>query len=163
MLSVLPGEAAQTGGLIVVETHPVQYHVPVYREFAALTGEATTVIYGSDFSVTGGYDREFGQRFAWDIDLLSGYRSIFLGHAADAASAGKQFPLRRLCGILGKMMPSALLLPGYADRLYQAAYMAAVLTHAVAVSRGNDRPRREPKHRKALAAADAAAHLVRAV
>lgn len=40
------------------------------------------VIYGSDFSVRGYHDREFGKKFRWDIDLLAGYRRRFLPGAA---------------------------------------------------------------------------------
>jgi hypothetical protein len=44
-----------------------------------------TAIYGSDFSVAGYYDREFGGGFAWDTDLLSGYDSVFLSQMASGA------------------------------------------------------------------------------
>jgi hypothetical protein len=34
-------------------------------------------IYGSDFSVDGYLDKDFGAAFAWDVDLLSGYQQVF--------------------------------------------------------------------------------------
>ena len=67
--------------LVVVETHPVQYHAPVYRELGRL-GVPVTAIYGSDFSVAGYTDPEFQTHFAWDTDLLSGYRSVFVSRVA---------------------------------------------------------------------------------
>jgi hypothetical protein len=69
--------------LAVIETHPVQYHAPVYRELQKTWGIPVTAIYGSDFSVAGYRDREFGATFAWDSDLLSGYSSIFLDRVVD--------------------------------------------------------------------------------
>src|SRR5688500_7033817 len=72
--------------LAVIETHPVQYHAPVYRALEARFGVPVAAIYGSDFSVAGYADREFGAAFAWDTDLLSGYRTIFLSRV-EAAGA----------------------------------------------------------------------------
>ena len=67
--------------LAVIETHPVQYHAPVYRALQSL-GVPVTAIYGSDFSVAGYSDRGFGAQVAWDTDLLSGYDAIFMGRVA---------------------------------------------------------------------------------
>jgi glycosyltransferase involved in cell wall biosynthesis len=46
---------------------------------AALPATDLTVYYFSDRSVRGGLDPGFGRSVAWDVDLLSGYRSTFLG------------------------------------------------------------------------------------
>src|SRR5437879_7912387 len=40
-------------GLAVIETHPIQYHAPVYRHLQSNLGIEVAVVYGSDFSVTG--------------------------------------------------------------------------------------------------------------
>src|SRR5437588_6156086 len=90
--------------LAVIETHPVQYHAPVYRALQQHFGIPVTAIYGSDFSVAGYHDQEFGARFAWDTDLLSGYSSVFLSRvdrggarSIDAVSArGVGEALRRV-------------------------------------------------------------------
>jgi hypothetical protein len=50
--------------LAVIETHPVQYHAPVYRALQQSFGVPVTAIYGSDFSVAGYRDKEFGTSFA---------------------------------------------------------------------------------------------------
>src|SRR2546425_4757453 len=71
-------ERTAESSLVVIETHPVQYRTPVYRTLQQRYGVPVTVIYGSDFSVAGYHDCEFGNTFAWDGDLLSGYRSVFL-------------------------------------------------------------------------------------
>mgnify|MGYP003339469972 CR=1 FL=1 len=64
--------------LAVIDTHPIQYRAPVYRQLSKQLDIPITVIYGSDFSVVGYQDKEFGTKFAWDTDLLSGYSSKFL-------------------------------------------------------------------------------------
>ena len=81
--------------LAVIETHPIQYHAPVYRVLQQQLGVPVTAIYGSDFSVAGYRDAEFGTTFAWDTDLLSGYTPLFLSRvdsggatSAEAVSTG---------------------------------------------------------------------------
>ena len=64
--------------LMIIETHPIQYHAPVWRYLNQVLGIPVTVVYGSDFSVEGYRDKEFGISIAWDADLLEGYKAIFL-------------------------------------------------------------------------------------
>ena len=52
--------------LAVVETHPIQYHAPVYRALQGTFGVPVTVVYGSDFSISGYLDDEFGATFVAD-------------------------------------------------------------------------------------------------
>src|SRR5262245_26942145 len=70
MLNAVSACKSEQGPLVVVATHPVQYHAPVYRALEKQHGIAVQVIYGSDFSVAGYYDREFKTSFAWDVDLV---------------------------------------------------------------------------------------------
>ena len=115
-------------GLAVIETHPIQYHAPVYRALQQDFGIGVTAIYGSDFSVVGHHDPEFGSSFAWDTDLLSGYSQIFLSRVneggarqADAVSA------RGLSKALRALAPESVLLTGYSPRFYRQAIQAALL------------------------------------
>ena len=62
---------------MIIETHPIQYHAPVWQYLNQVLGIPVTVVYGSDFSVEGYRDKEFGISIAWDADLLEGYKSIF--------------------------------------------------------------------------------------
>lgn len=67
--------------LLILASHPVQYHAPVFRQIAAHLqeqGHQCLVAYLSDFSIRGYLDREFGQTLAWDEPLLQGYRSQIL-------------------------------------------------------------------------------------
>lgn len=106
--------------LVVIGTHPVQYHAPVYRELQQKLGISVAAIYGSDFSVSGYRDKEFGSEFAWDVDLLSGYDSIFLSRISKGGSSSPQrLSARGLREALEKIRPHAVLLSGYSGRFYR--------------------------------------------
>jgi glycosyltransferase involved in cell wall biosynthesis len=111
--------------LVVIETHPVQYHAPVYRAVQRL-GLPVTAIYGSDFSVAGYRDREFGATFAWDTDLLSGYHSVFLSRSR-VGEAGA-VSTRGLWQALREARPAAILLVGYSPRFFRRAIVQALRT-----------------------------------
>jgi len=99
--------------LVVISTHPIQYHAPVYREVQRL-GLSLTAIYGSDFSVAGYHDREFDTTFSWSTDLLSGYASIFLSRVSEGgASSPAATSTRGLSEALAQVSPDAVLLTGY--------------------------------------------------
>jgi glycosyltransferase involved in cell wall biosynthesis len=81
-----------------------------------------TVVYGSDFSITGYRDREFGTSFAWDTDLLSGYESHFLSRVAEGgATSYETVKAEGLAPLLNQLSPAAVLVLGYATSFDQAA------------------------------------------
>jgi glycosyltransferase involved in cell wall biosynthesis len=109
--------------LVVIETHPVQYHAPVYREVQRRFEVPVTAIYGSDFSVAGYRDREFGETFKWDTDLLTGYQSVFLSNVSQGgARTFEEVSGARLGQTLRRLNPKAVLIPGYRPRLYHSAF-----------------------------------------
>jgi glycosyltransferase involved in cell wall biosynthesis len=71
--------------LAIVTTHPIQYQVPLWRALARDGRVPFEVWYMSDHGTRPTHDVEFGQSFAWDIDMLSGYPHHFLSMADDAA------------------------------------------------------------------------------
>ena len=66
----------------MLNSHPIQYFAPLYAYLNAASDLEVTALYLSDVSIRGGKDAGFGQEVKWDVDLLSGYRSVFLGAAA---------------------------------------------------------------------------------
>jgi glycosyltransferase involved in cell wall biosynthesis len=64
--------------LAIFATHPIQYQVPIWRKLAAVKDFKVHVYYGTDMSVRGYKDKEFGVQVSWDTPLLEGYRSTFL-------------------------------------------------------------------------------------
>jgi len=65
--------------LAIVSSHPIQYAAPLYAHLSRDPELHLTVLYCSDSSLRGERDPGFGERFAWDVDLLAGYDSVFLG------------------------------------------------------------------------------------
>jgi glycosyltransferase involved in cell wall biosynthesis len=66
----------------VLNSHPIQYFAPLYAYLNSAPDLEVTALYLSDVSIRGGKDVEFGREVKWDVDLLAGYRSVFLGAAA---------------------------------------------------------------------------------
>jgi glycosyltransferase involved in cell wall biosynthesis len=68
--------------IAVVNSHPIQYFAPLYAYLNATPDLDVTALYLSDFSIRGGKDVGFGRNVTWDVDLLAGYRAVFVGKAA---------------------------------------------------------------------------------
>jgi glycosyltransferase involved in cell wall biosynthesis len=112
--------------LVAIETHPIQYHAPVYRVLQNKFGVPVSVIYGSDFSVTGYLDQEFGSMFAWDMDLVSGYTPIFLSQLRDGGARNvNEVTATGMAAALHRCAPAAILLVGYSHRFHQAAFQVS--------------------------------------
>jgi glycosyltransferase involved in cell wall biosynthesis len=112
--------------LAVVQTHPVQYHAPVFRALHQQCGVPLQVIYASDFSVAGYRDAGFGLKLAWDADLLSGYPSRFLARVADGGPRSfEEVSGRGVAAALSRLRPSAVLVCGYRPHFHRAAFFQA--------------------------------------
>jgi glycosyltransferase involved in cell wall biosynthesis len=64
--------------IAALATHPIQYHVPIFRSLATRPEISLKVFYASDISVRGYVDDGFGVSVTWGIPLLEGYESTFL-------------------------------------------------------------------------------------
>jgi len=64
--------------VVFLNSHPIQYFVPLYQQIASTTDIDLEVLYCSDESVKGKVDKGFGKSIIWDIPLLSGYNYVFL-------------------------------------------------------------------------------------
>lgn len=112
--------------LAVIETHPVQYHAPVYRALSERFGVSVTAIYGSNFSVAGYRDADFGATFSWDTDLLSGYSSVFLSTVeAGGPQRDDLVPAAGIKSALRRLKPTAALILGYSPRFHRVAWYEA--------------------------------------
>lgn len=80
--------------LAVIATHPIQYHVPIFRILAREPDIDIHVFYGSDFSVRGYQDAEFGLAVKWDVPLTEGYAHSFLSTDPRVSGASGFLDLR---------------------------------------------------------------------
>jgi glycosyltransferase involved in cell wall biosynthesis len=83
--SVRPPQAFR---LAVVNSHPIQYFAPLYASLNQEPRLDVTALYCSDVSLRGGVDPGFGRPVTWDVDLLGGYRAVFLTGAHQRTPAG---------------------------------------------------------------------------
>lgn len=114
--------------LYVLNTHPIQYYAPLWRELSHLRGIRVEVLYGSDFSVRGYRDREFGKKFRWDINLTAGYPSSFLGGGDRVQGVSFWTPKPGpVFTALAERPPGVVLLTAYQASFWLAAILAAKL------------------------------------
>jgi glycosyltransferase involved in cell wall biosynthesis len=71
-----PGEVRPRLG--VLATHVIQYHAPLYQQLSRRALVDLEVAILSQHGVRPFRDPDFGITVAWDVDLLSGYRSTLL-------------------------------------------------------------------------------------
>lgn len=67
----------------IFTTHPIQYFCPIWKKLALKPQLDMTVYFFSDNSLRNGFDPGFNKAITWDIDLLSGYKSVFISHDAN--------------------------------------------------------------------------------
>jgi glycosyltransferase involved in cell wall biosynthesis len=110
--------------LAVIGTHPVQYHAPVYTAVAKRFGVPVHAIYGSNFSIKGGFDRLFQQSIAWDNFTLDSSTTTFLSTVEDRAPrSDSEISAAGLNRVLKKLAPAAVLLTGYYPKFHLSAFL----------------------------------------
>jgi glycosyltransferase involved in cell wall biosynthesis len=77
--------------IVFLNSHPIQYFVPLYQELAKEPTIELTVLYCSDETLHGATDKQFGVPIKWDIPLLEGYRHHFLKNYSFKPSLFKGF------------------------------------------------------------------------
>ena len=101
--------------LAVLATHPIQYHVPIWRILAQQPDLDVHVYYASGFSTSGYFDTNFRVTVKWDIPLTYGYSHTFLSKTAQVQDGRGFFGLRtnRLRQELQRFAPHVALLNAY--------------------------------------------------
>ena len=104
----------------VVVSHPIQYYAPWFQHIAARPDFDLHVFYLSDHGVTARRDRQFGDTFAWDTDLLSGYPHTFIPNSSARPDVTRFTGLHNpgLRRSLIAFSAHAILLFGYAYRTH---------------------------------------------
>lgn len=113
--------------LAVINSHPIQYFAPLYAHLSRDPSLEVTALYCSNFSLRGELDPGFKQPVTWDVDLLSGYRAIFLGHSASRRTPAGFWSL--ICPQVWREIRGgrydAIVLHGYSYAVNVIALMAA--------------------------------------
>jgi glycosyltransferase involved in cell wall biosynthesis len=120
--------------LAVLNSHPIQYFAPLYAFLNATPKFDVTALYMSDSSLRGDRDPGFGRSVVWDVDLLAGYRSIFLGgEKARRRTPGRFFSLvaPEVWGEIRRGRYDALIVHGHH---YAANLLAIVAAKSVGTS-----------------------------
>jgi glycosyltransferase involved in cell wall biosynthesis len=108
--------------LAILATHPVQYFVPVFRGLAACQEWDSQVFLGCLHGVKGeSFDPDFGLNFAWDCDLLGGYRYRCL-------TGGSLGSLSGLSGLRAAPRAAATIRAWQPDAVLIFAYSPAFIT-----------------------------------
>jgi glycosyltransferase involved in cell wall biosynthesis len=103
--------------LAVVNSHPIQYYAPIYRELARRTGLDAKVFYCCDWAVKPTLDPGFGQVFSWDVPLLDGYEYEFLPiERRPTAMTFRQVDNPAIGSRLDAFRPHAVWIHGYGFR-----------------------------------------------
>lgn len=114
--------------LLIFETHPVQYRVPLYQCLHKRVGDRFEVIYAANSFLKENHDKEFGQKVVWDVPMLEGYPNRVLGnHAAVTRNRWADMHGRGIYAILREGRPKQVLLTGFNRRFDCAALLYATL------------------------------------
>lgn len=120
--------------LSIFVTHPVQYHVPLWRALARDPRVDSKVFYFSDHGVRGGIDKGFGVNVAWDVDLLSGYEHEFISRdiPVDRLSEAR---IADVDSLLRSEAPDYIMVCGYMHKFERQLVLAAKRHRAKALLR----------------------------
>jgi glycosyltransferase involved in cell wall biosynthesis len=109
----MDAKAARRVRLAYLVSHPIQYQSPLLRRIAQEPEIDLTVFFGSDSSLKGYRDKDFGVDVKWDVPLTDGFRHEFLPVLRDTGTEGIFSPVSR--GILDRLRGfDALWVHGYA-------------------------------------------------
>ena len=112
--------------LLIFDSHPVQYRVPVWQILESEHPGWLHVVYGSDCSVRGQFDEEFGKNVAWDEPMLSGYQHTVLNcEKGEPLSSWGSLTGNGVKELIDKIKPDAILLIGLNYRYDLVAYIEA--------------------------------------
>lgn len=133
--------------IVILQTHPIQYYVPIYRELGARANVDVTVIYLSDSGAREYYDPGFNCMVKWDIDLMSGYRSEVMQPGREVSGVGFFGRYNsKLLGMLKAEKPDFLLLYGYSSLMNWVAWCYAKWAGVNLLYMSDSNLKTEPPH-----------------
>jgi len=139
--------------LAILASHPIQYHVPLYRALAKRSEIDLTVLFCSNFGLKAYHDRNFGQDVKWDIPLLDGYHNEFLPNVSPRPNPSRFWGLINpvIVQRLRKENFDAVWLHGWALASNCMAWVTAASRHLPIFIRGETNGMTEPVGLKRIA------------
>ena len=101
--------------IIILVTHPIQYHSPLFSFLASQRNINLIIIYTSKEAESFQVDRDFGIETKWNIDLYEGYQYAFINQIL-SCKAPKRCPWIKISNIIeeiNKQNPSILIIFGW--------------------------------------------------
>lgn len=112
--------------LVVFDSHPVQYRVPIWRTMENTMPGYLHVVYASDCSVRGHADKGFGQTVSWDDPMLEGYAySVLNAENGVPLSGPNSLTGKGVAEKMDELKPDIVLLTGLNYRYDRVAYREA--------------------------------------
>ena len=112
--------------LLVFDSHPVQYRVPIWQILSKHNPGSVHVVYGSDCSVRGHADKDFGQTVVWDEPMLAGYENSILNcEKGEPLSSWGSLTGEGVKEAIDRIKPNAVLLTGLNYKYDLVAYVQA--------------------------------------
>lgn len=109
--------------LLIFDSHPVQYRVPIWQAMSTDSPGDTHVVYATDSNVRGAVDKEFGMSVKWDIPMLSGYDFTILNSENGVPLTGwNSLTGKGVKEQIERFKPDAILLLGFNYRYDATAY-----------------------------------------
>jgi glycosyltransferase involved in cell wall biosynthesis len=113
--------------VLFFDSHPVQYKAPVFQRLQQVKPDSFKVVYATDVSLRGHYDREFGKKIAWDQPLLEGYSSIVLKNERGKPLTGfRSLTGRGVYRLLKKERPGAVIISQFLYEFDLVTYISCL-------------------------------------
>jgi glycosyltransferase involved in cell wall biosynthesis len=113
--------------LAILASHPIQYYAPLFRALALRCD--LTVFYAHEVTPEDQGRAGFGVGFTWDVDLLTGYKHVFLSNVATEPS------LERFKGVDTPEIPQLLQQGQFDALLLMGWYLKCFIQGLVAAKR----------------------------
>jgi glycosyltransferase involved in cell wall biosynthesis len=117
--------------IVFLNSHPIQYFAPLYKELTLSKKLDVQVWYASDHGINDDVDLQFGRKVKWDIPMLDGYNYLFLKNNSRVPGINNGF-----FGLINfdlflriKNLPKStiIVIPGWNYLSYWFAFAAAFL------------------------------------
>lgn len=110
-------------------SHPIQYHVPFFRKLSHSDTIEFVVLFGSDFGIRNRFDPGFNKEVDFGINLLDGYKYMFLSTSVKNPRVDRFFGLRieSIHALSSFIKPDCVVLHGWRTMMMWQAALGAYI------------------------------------